>query len=243
MKGSCWDRFDRKTLLAFTGYKDRTPGVLKELDRIGMKGVNVQWQFPNPFDGVLLKSLRHERSLGEGGFMNATMGHYTAVKTAYHLGCTTCLVVEDDIRFLKDVDEVSKAVEMLPADFDIALFDSILIGLGDQDRDNYRLSRERRRVNDFWAEFDVLHSQGCYAMSRKAMERYIWLNEAAVTDPAIGKLRIGDHFLNRKSFGANARMYFAIRNVAIQQMTGRNNSNTRDPYQWMDLDKSLYQEL
>ena len=241
MDGSCWDRFGRKTLLAFTGYQDRVPGILKEIERVGLKDVNVQWQFPNPFESVLLSHLRHEKCM-HAGFMNATMGHYAAIKTAYHLGMDSCLVVEDDIRFLKDVDAVHAAVESLPDDFDVALFDMILLGLGEKELADYLSAKVDRKANEMWAAYDSLHSQGCYAMSRRAMARYIWLNEAAVTEPRIGKLRVGDHFLSRKYMGNDMKLYFSVGHVAIQRVMGKNNTNATDIYGRMEVDESLYEE-
>lgn len=239
MEGSCWDRFGRKTLLTFTGYKDRAPGAMKELERVEMNDVNVQWQFPNPFESVLLKYLNHEKCLSTG-FMNATMGHYSAIKTAYHLGMSSCIVIEDDIRFLKDIEEVHKAVRSLPEDFDVALFDMFLHGGNDREFNEYIFAKGNRKVNQDWAEYDNLISQGCYSMSRRAMERYIWLNEAAVTDRRIGKLRIGDHFLSRKYMGDDMKLYFSVNHVAIQKIMGKNNSNTDNMYGRIEVDESLY---
>ena len=239
MDGSCWDRFGRKTLLTFTGYKDCVPGVMSELDRIGMKDVNVQWQFPNPFESVLLRDLRHEKCLS-AGYMNASMGHYSAIKTAYHLGMDSCIVIEDDICFLKDLDKIASVVKSLPEDFDIALFDMFLLGLGESEHADYLNAKKNRKINDEWAEYDNLRSQGCYAMSRKAMERYIWLNEVAVTDHRIGKLRIGDHFLARKYMGKDMKLYFSVDHIAIQRSVGSSNTNATDPYEGMDVDINLY---
>lgn len=241
MAGECWDRFARKTLLTFTGYIEREPPIVSELERIGMKGVHVQWQFPNPFESVLLDNLKHERCLSVG-YMNATMGHYRAIKTAYHLGLENCLVIEDDIRFLKDVSEIDRMVSSLPDDFDVAMFDVILLGIGDDGIKNYINAKKGRKVNDSWSEFDRLRSQGCYALSRRAMKRYIWLNEASVTDPKIGKLRIGDHFMDRKYMGNDMKMYFPSKHIAIQRAIGKTNTNMKDMYDGMDVEKSMYAE-
>lgn len=218
--GSCWDRFERKTLLTFTGYKDRYPGMVKELDRIGMKDVHVQWQFPNPFESVLLKHLRSKRSLREwNGAMSCAMGHYVAIKTAYHLGCKNCLVMEDDIRFLIDNKEIEASVSSLPEDFGIALFDYTALNNSSAESSGKVVNDMRRRycINERWAGFDNLSSTGCYALSRRGMEKYIWLVEAAIKEPSIGKLRIADHWWNKIFMGNDIRMLFAIKHVAIQR--------------------------
>lgn len=243
MDGSCWDRFGRKTLLTFTGYKDRVAGVMSELERIGMKGVNVQWQFPNPFDRFLLTHLRHIPCLEKGGYMNCTMGHYAAIKTAFHLGVRNCLILEDDIRFLRNAEEISKTVNALPDDFDIALFDLVAISMGNCGPEDVIRMRADSRVNERWMRFYNMRSMACYALSRRAMERIIWLNEAAVTEPRIGKLRICDHFLNEKYMLPGMNLYCACENVAVQKKMGEANSDMDSfcqAYQGMGVDMSRY---
>lgn len=240
---NCWNRFARKSLICFTGYYERFSGISNELNRIGMKDVNVRWDFPNPFEGVLLKNLKHEKDIASGGYMNCTMGHYSEIKTAFELGAETCLIMEDDIRFLKDVEEIDRIVNSLPEDFDIAMFDYFPTrGTSHGKLDSMKTSR---KVNEYWAEFDDMYSMGCYALSRRAMERYIWLNEAAVLDGKVGMLRICDHFLDRKYYKKGSKLYFARENVAIQR--GSNSSNTSfwriaRSYSRMGIDMSRYSE-
>ena len=244
-KGSCWDRFERKTLLTFTGYRERAATIMREIDRIGMRGVNVQWQFPNPFDKVLIRQLKHIPCLERGGYMNLTLGHYAAIKTAFHLGCGNCLIMEDDIRFLKDCGEIERTVSSLPDDYDVALFDLMPIDMKDCGPDDVIRLRTERSRNGRWAEFYNMRSMGCYALSRRAMERLIWLNEAVVTSPEVGKMRICDHFLNRKYLGDQMRLYFAKTNVAVQRQMGAANSAIDEyqvRYRRMGLDLSQYAE-
>ena len=242
-RGDCWNRFERKTLLTFTGYKNRASGVLRELDRVGMKDVHVQWQFPNPFDGVLMKHLRHIPCLERGGYMNCTIGHYSAIKTAYHLGCKTCLIMEDDIRFLNDLGEIEEYVDALPEDFDVALFDLVAVSMGNCGPEDVIRLRKEARVNDHWFRYYNMRSMACYALSRRAMERLIWLNEAAVTDPRVGKLRICDHFLDSKYMTPGMNLYCASMNVAIQKKMGTANSDMFEydkAYRNMGIDMSQY---
>lgn len=242
---SCWDRFDRKTVLFFTGYKSRVAPMQNELERVGLGDAIPQWQFPTPLDQLVLSRIRHTPSAGQHGYFNCSMGHYFAMKTAYHLGCKTCLIMEDDIRFLKDPCEIAATVEALPDDFDVALLDLVVRSMKHMDVAELERLRRDRRVNDRWAEFDMMRSLGCYALSRKGMERLIYCYEAVETDRAVGKMRICDHFLNRRYLGADTKMYFAVRNVAIQRQMGKANSEI-DEYQTnyveMGIDPSLYEE-
>ena len=242
MNGNCWDRFGRKTLLTFTGYKDRVQPAIDQLERVGMQSVDIQWQFPNPFEEVLVRHLKHKRGIGVPGYMNCTMGHYSAVKRAYHLGIEHVLVMEDDIIFMNDTDFIESAVRALPEDFDVAMLDWFASSPG-HPPDSVRKCIQERSKNEFWAEFDAVRSCGCYALSRRGMERYIWLNEAAVTEPSIGKMRVCDQFFERRFMGNDMHMYLAKINLAIQRDTKVHNSDfslIAEAYKSMGIDVSNY---
>ena len=240
----CWDRFDRKTVLYFTGNKDtRVPGMEKELKRVGLDGSDRQWQFPSPIDRCLLRGMAHEPVLEKGGFFNATMGHYRAIATAYHLGCGNVLLMEDDIRFLKDAGLVSEIVSSLPGDYDIAMFDLFPVSWKDTWRNHAAVKKwaAEKKVNDHWAHFDEMYSGGCYALSRKAMKKMLFLFEAVETDKRIGKFRVCDHFLKRKYFWPDAKMYFARKNACVQRSVG-NSGSLNGTYVAMGVDFSEYAE-
>jgi hypothetical protein len=103
--------------------------------------------------------------------------------------------------------------------------------------------RNERKVNDHWAEFDSLYSLGCYALSRRGMERMMFAFEAVETKPSIGMIRIADHFLKRSILGQSMRLYFARQNVAIQREMGAANSppsDIRKKYEEMGFDLADY---
>jgi len=246
---SCWDRFDRKVVLYFTGNKDtRVPGMEKELARVGLEDADRQWQYPTPLDGVFLRSVRHIPCLEQKiGLFNATMGHYRAIATAYHLGCESVLIIEDDIRFLKDKSDIEDSVAAIPEDYDMALLDSFYRTWGDKKANSSEMSswRDGRKANDLWSEFDMLCSGGCYALSRRGMKRMMFAFEAVETRKGIGKMRVSDHFNNRSILGADTRMYFARKNVAIQRDMGASNtpaSEITGEYLDMGLDLDEYEE-
>ena len=246
MSHGFWDRFDRKVVLYFTGNRDtRVPGMEREIARVGMDGVHRQWQFPTPLDRVILRHVPHARHIESGGYMNCTMGHYRAIATAYHLGCRSVLVMEDDARFLKDVSKIERSVSSLPEDYDLAMLDYFYSSWKDVGGKVADTLREKRRKNEYWAEFDRFHSGACYALSRRGMEKILWLYEAAAKDRTIGMLRICDGFLDRRYLGSDAKMYFAINNVAIQRAFDSGNSKgsgISDPYSRTGIDVSNYSE-
>ncbi len=246
MEMKCWDRFARKTMIYFTGNKTtRVPSMETELARVGLADADRQWQYPTPIDRLLLRSMRHIPSVEKGGFFNASMGHYRAIATAYHLGCPSVLVMEDDIRFLKDASLIAEAVDALPADYDVALLDLFAGWMKNVDANTVKKWREERKVNEWWAEFDEMRSMGCYALSRRGMERLMFCFEAVETAPRVGKMRICDHFLDRSMLGKGIKLYFARKNIAVQQTMGAANSDmsiTRQCYADLGLDLAEYAE-
>jgi hypothetical protein len=223
---SCWDRFDRKTLVTFTGNRyTRVPGLVNELRRVGMDGFDVLWQFPNPFNAVLMNSVKHDKWIHHGGYFNCTMGHYRAIQTAYNLGCSEALFMEDDIRFLKDTGEISEIVNSLPKDYDLATFDPSYRSWPTDQLADFLSWRERRKVNEHWAEFDAMFSMGCYALSRKGMEKMLACYDSAVAPKNRGTLRVCDHYLERAALGKDAKLYFARKNACMQTRMGPASSN------------------
>lgn len=226
----CWDRFDRKTVLYFTGNRgSRVPAMENELSRIGLEGAERQWNFPCPLDRTIRKMIPHEGGVERDGYFNCSMGHYRAISTAYHLGAEHALFMEDDIRFLNDTSEIECAVAALPDDYDVAMMDWFCI----KKRDGSGIAlargwRDERRVNAYWSEFDRLFSAGCYALSRIGMERIMLGFELSATDRKNGKFRIIDHYMDRNVIGNGARMYFAGKNIAIQREIGSSNSSGYD---------------
>lgn len=221
-KKDMWDVFDRKVVLYFTGNKGtRVDGMESELERVGLSDADRQWNFPNPLDKVLLRNLGHIPSIERGGYMNCTMGHYRAISTAYHMGCRSVLIMEDDIRFLIDIGEIEKVLESMPADYDLVMLDYFYRHC-DKKTGCVERWKVERKVNDDWAEFDMMHSAGCYALSKRGMERI--LNCYHATTNKRDALRICDHYFDRGRLGEDTKMYFPVRNMCVQVDTGAANT-------------------
>lgn len=222
----CWGRFDRKTVLYFTGNRNsRVPGMEKELSRVGLGDAERQWSFPSPIDRTIRKEIPHAKNVESDGYFNCSMGHYRAIATAYHLGSEHALFLEDDIRFLNDLTEVEKAVSDLPEDYDVAMLDWFCIKKRDGSGiEKARRWRDERKVNGHWSAFDKLYSAGCYALSRRGMKGIMRAFELSATDRIVGKFRIIDHYMDRNVIGQDARLYFAGFNVAVQREMGASNS-------------------
>lgn len=218
-KTKIWSMFDFKAACLFTGYKNREAALMKELERVGLGDAKIMWQFPTPFDAVMRRNVKGKAAL-RTGFFNSGMGHYRAIKTAYELGAKRSLIMEDDVRFLKDLELASKIVRDLPDDFDVALLD--VLKPQKMPISECLENRRKNMVSSFWCRFFNMRSFACYAMSRRGMERWICLWEGAFKPG--GFLRIGDQYMNRDMFGHDMNMYHAVPNVAIQNPVGTSNS-------------------
>lgn len=212
-----WSRFDFRAACLFTGYRNRERGLREELDRVGMSDVHWMWQFPTPLDSILRRSTSGRLGLNPG-FFSCGMGHYRAIKTAYELGSSHFLIMEDDIRFLNDVSMVKEIVDDIPDDYDVALLDSFKPQ--SMTMQEWRDNAQRSKVSKHWCRFYNMRSFACYSMSRRGMERWIRLWESAFMFG--GRLHVCDQYMHVGRFGADMNMYHAITNPCIQQDVGGN---------------------
>jgi len=220
-----WDKFEYKAVVCFTGYKDRYASLRSEFERVGLTNVHPHWDFPNPYHQVLLKVVPMSRFNRNRSCFNIGLNNYRAIATAYHLGCNNCLIMEDDIRFLKEVGLLSEIVSSLPDDFDLALFD-----YGKPCSMTNEEWWKTFSENDirYWCRFNNLRSTGCYAMSRRCMEAYIRVFEA----PATGHiaLRNPDWYFCDKYLGSNLNLYAAHPSAALQKAFSVMHCKTLDNY-------------
>ena len=190
---NCWDKFDFIGVSAFTGQLDRMPGLKAELKRVGLSERELTWFWgtPSPYDDFLAQHLPVKRILATRiAYLSLTLAHLRMVKTAYKLGAEHALFIENDIRFLNDLELLEQVVDGVPDGYDIALFDWVLRinwREGDVDIEGGAFPDE---VN--WVPFKDLRSCALYALSRRGMAAFV----AAMENPArgLGKLKICDQY-------------------------------------------------
>ena len=177
-----WSRFDTVIMQDYTGYTDRRTGTDAALANVGLSGEVIRrWQFPSPFDDRLLACLNRNRCVTDVGTFSCTMGHYSILKTAYELGISHVLVLEDDIRFLRDHVLLQTIIDGLPGDYDFAKFE--WYPRGSESASYFEKVKSSSPDGSFWA---VLPSSertcgaGMSAYSREGMKWKIDLIEKAV---------------------------------------------------------------
>lgn len=92
--------------------------------------------------------------------------HYTIIKTAYDLGYEHILVMEDDIRFLKDANIFNMYLKKIPNDYDVLQFGAFTM---EPDIEKYLLDDE------LWFEHEDVPAwnTSMYALSRRGMIYYL----------------------------------------------------------------------
>lgn len=221
--------------VCFTGNKRRYERLLEEANRVGIQDLTPIWMFPSPYRRFVLDKIPHVPLLENEGCWGATIGHYQAIKTAYELGHSNCLIVEDDCRFLKDINQIRSTLSMAPIDYDFLFLDSVW-GSG------------RKETVNGWCRCAETESTACYVISRRAMKYLIDMYES----PVSGKypnpmMRASDHWAKEIGYdGTKLKIYCANPNLAIQvRCPGKANcgESVFDWYKSIGLEVELYEEF
>jgi len=213
------DRFDMTISLCFTGNRDRVPSLDTELERVGLRVGLRMWNVPSPHEKLVVDALPRINPWmsWNAGFRNSGFGHYRAAKTALELGVERCLIVEDDIRFLRDLDALAETVDAAPDAADVWLFD--LLKRGSEDSAAIREHLERNARGRWTTPTDNPCSMACYGLSRKGMRFIVGCFENAFA----GRCRLGiaDHYFWKRWHGGEIQFACAWPLACIQVPVGR----------------------
>lgn len=221
-----WTKFDYIAVICYTGYKTRFYELLPELRRVGLSNkVHIHWDFPSVYRDRLFNAVGKSSYNAKGGSFFMGVNHYNAIKTAQQLGCKSILVMEDDIRFLRDIKLIEAIVESLPADYDLALFDRSKPG--DLSEEEFLDDIRKRPVNKFWRRYDTASSCGMYALSENGINHYLGIIEEEVRGD---RIRNSDFYFKRgwkntTYWESDKNLYFAYPNVAVQCIAGNQGSH------------------
>ena len=104
--------FDHIYCIHYLPYRDRLKDAEAELKRIGILDLdNFSWHYsvPNKYYDLLFYNDTSAIDVPSVNItnINYTVNSYQLIKMAYELGYERILVIEDDVRFLKDVRKLS----------------------------------------------------------------------------------------------------------------------------------------
>lgn len=215
-----WEtKYDKIYCIFYTGNKaKRLENLEKELDRVGILHANnftYYYDVPSPFDVSMYENIklyypqRDEKTLW---IKKLAMNHYRISKISYELGYNRILIFEDDIRFLKDLNELYNILINEPENADITLFDKMIWRIS---KNIYNMVFGNQLYLDY-SNFDLqtlaFSSAAFYGLSRKGMNEIIVNNENALT--------AGDTYTNNVkglSKLIDAKKYVANINCGMQE--------------------------
>ena len=204
-----WNKyFDRIYCIHFVQYTKRRQLLEFELNRVGILNSGIfQYQFTDRSNIKLcecvLTKLPYSNIIRNYTYISVILGHYYCIRQAYTKGYERILILEDDVRFLKDLNLIQQILQNKPKDGNIILYDKSI-------PDSYS-NKQFHSVNDYYYSFTYCWSAACYQLDRKGMERLLNLMES------FNQLRNPDeYFYNTPLFFNNLHCYCSKQNMAIQ---------------------------
>ena len=182
--GFAWrERFSHVYCVSYAPYKERREKLIEELKRVGILNdkaddngkpfFTFHMTVDNKFEQNLLytswfKHPTNNKRFNRGA-LSLAMGHYHVMKEALALGYERILVIEDDIAFLKDKDEIFNMLRAFPKS-DIVMLDKIT---PQKNLWNSIVSEDNRNPEDLYVECPddlILWTTSCFSLTRAAME-------------------------------------------------------------------------
>ena len=229
--------FNHIYCLHYLPASDRLPKLKEELKRVGIdeNADYFSWvyDYPTPLLDNVYKDKRLNmdtalKSSSREYIKHVSMKHYEIAKEAYALGYERILILENDVRFHKDMNYISTMLTNMP-DTDIVMLDKMVCSApleGTKYKKYVKTLPENALYGNMNASGVFFIFCSCYALNRKAMKRIIELHEKGLLPP--------DTPLNDKSLTGS----FAITNVAIQDPKMK--TRKVETYDKIGLDTSEY---
>jgi len=231
------DVFDHIYCLHYLPSNDRLPKLREEFKRVGIDEdadyFSWVYDYPSPLNDLVFKDpkLKMDTALKASSreyVKRVSLKHYEIIKEAYSLGYKRILIMEDDVRFHRDMWHVRELLSSMP-DTNVVMFDKMVCSAGGEG------SRYKQYINslpagalygDMAAPKVFFIFCSCYSLDRKAMERIIGAQEQRLLPP--------DTPLNDKGLTGS----FAIVNLAIQDPKLKTRKN--EGYDKIGLDTHPY---
>lgn len=215
--------FDRIYCLHFIQYSNRKQLMQFQLNRVGILNSGIfQWKytFKNELNQKLYRTFIKKRHKENEKTLNVSIlfGHYNCIKDALFNNYNRILIIEDDIRFLKDLNKIQQIIKNRPQDANIILYDKFIVS---KDYLN-----QLTPINNYYSIFNHCCSAGCYQLDKKGMEK---LKSLVISTPMTfdGYFYKSQEFLNK-----DLKCYCSIDNIAVQALF--RNSQTMNLYNCTD---------
>lgn len=182
-KVAMWRRyFDRIYCVHYLPAKNKLPRLLKELERVGiMDSGLLEWRYtvPCPYDELLFQRYKSAQC-DKVAYVNLALGESKMLYEALHFGYERILVLEDDVAFLKDMEEARRIIEAAPWDYDILQFDKFAGNL-----EVYKAYLRERVMNERWFDGKGWNftSAACFSLSRLGMAEMLNVQNERTLSP------------------------------------------------------------
>lgn len=189
-----WNMFDKIVCIHYLPYKEERFEVIKsELERVGILGLpQFEWEFtvPNKFYDYV-RVPKDKTKKGHGTITPTTrpyaIQYYNLLKKCELMGYKNVLILEDDIAFMKNLDDIKRVLEATPKDWDIVNYDPFKrrgwLGAGKGYWGHYYdLNGNEVKVNDVPGEFlrynSVVYQTSAIAYTKRAITHVLnkWRN-------------------------------------------------------------------
>lgn len=207
-----WDKyFDKIYCIHLIEYKERFNEIKNELERVGIDTKSDYFSWKYTTRNKMYQYIYNNPNFPQlnvnyitDAIKNCTMAHYEIMCECKAFGYERVLILEDDIRFLKNVDEIETILNNLP-NKDIVLLDKWTFN-----KDMYRDLITNHKINDYYAEYDHdFTSCACYSLTAKGIDAIMFIQEHRFL-PA-------DFCVNNHFGDLGITRCMAIKNIGIQK--------------------------
>ena len=148
-----WNKyFDKIYCLHYIPFKERKELMDFQLKRIGILDSGIfsyYLTYNNALDKKFERFFRYSsEKIKNNIFINTSIffGHYNVIREAYAHDYNRILIIEDDVRFLRDLNKIEQVLNNRPQNADIILYDKFLYSMVDFNK------LALNKVNDYYAK-------------------------------------------------------------------------------------------
>lgn len=192
---------DQIYCIHFLPYKNRLEPLKKEFERCDIK---VKFVYTN--------------DLGKNPVQQAAEGHLQCINDAIGNGYKKIIIMEDDIRFLKDIEKFNEYCKNIPENADIVLFDYIIANLN---KAKEKMSKMKDKNNYYFPiGTEAFWNASCYLLSDKAMNHILVNQKKKMLPP--------DHYTTYRAFSVDKstdikyKRYCPVECLCIQKVFDNN---------------------
>lgn len=158
--------FDKIYCINFIQYKDRKKAMQKQLDRVGiLDHPNFQFHhtFISPYTNLIFTICKQlnickQPKMSLARFNLSLNGHYECIKKSEINDYEKILILQDDIRFLKDLNKCQQILINMPHDANLILFDKYK-----------NINSQFIPYNNYFNKFNTAYSAGLYMLDKKGI--------------------------------------------------------------------------